>query len=587
MNLIFPKEILLVFSCLAIFLILLESLIFLLKERSVLIFRLSLHYYSLVLYIFQVYRFTYRQEQLAKHTPSELIELAYMSALLERHPFSDSEPLSNRFRVLRSFLEDIVRVVPIESVPYTIASADHNLVGPCCRALIHSKISLPPSACMKVGMMRALSRLHIGKQVQIKEEGLYYTESTFANSRRLEDQSEFELDTLNVPESQLPTIDTKQYDKVLRNRCISMLKDSKRQKQSKPPGGKPSVPLHYRIHNPKMFALNPYSRLQGVESLYTRSLVGYTTRLPPDHPNYQLLSQLSQIAPSPDTSMDAAICGLNIDLLYPPTGSNAIYGPLDILIVGRKMLSKLVDQMSDQQPPLAAEVNSLSQLCNTQMLHTINEIRQEHVRLCTSLLGSFMEEQMQVPLKRTSFDTAQAIFSAVSVAAMGVWALFNLSYQDVNTLLSGMPNKQLFVQVKEYIRGMFSENTINLDQEYAGKLQFMVQGLDKTVSCNSHYISYSLERQLVLLCDKLNISANTSTERIVDGWDTLFKDNVLAVVTTSHRPLIARWMRWALMVHNLREELAKYTAIGVVGLVNSGKSKLVNSLFGIQVRGIV
>ena len=37
------------------------------------------------------------------------------------------------------------------------------------------------------------------------------------------------------------------------------------------------------------------------------------------------------------------------------------------------------------------------------------------------------------------------------------------------------------------------------------------------------------------------------------------------------------------MVHNLREELAKYTAVGVAGLVNSGKSNLVNSLFGIQV----
>ena len=114
----------------------------------------------------------------------------------------------------------------------------------------------------------------------------------------------------------------------------------------------------------------------------------------------------------------------------------------------------------------------------------------------------------------------------------------------------------------------------------------MVQGLDKTVSCNSHYISYSLERQLVILCDKLNISASTPTEKIVKKWNTLFKDNVLSLVVMSHRPLIARWMRWALMVHNLLEELAKYTAVGVVGLVNSGKSKLVGNLFGIQVKYI-
>ena len=118
---------------------------------------------------------------------------------------------------------------------------------------------------------------------------------------------------------------------------------------------------------------------------------------------------------------------------------------------------------------------------------------------------------------------------------------------------------------------------------YAGKLQFMVQGLEKTVSCNSQYISYSLERQLVALCNTLNITADTPTKKLIEEWDTLFKKDVLSLVIPSHRPLVARWMRWALMIHNLREELAKYMAVGVVGLVNSGKSRLVNSLFHIQV----
>ncbi len=543
-------------------------------------------------FLFQVYRFTYRQEQLAKHTPSELIELAYMSALLERHPSSLSEPLSNRFRVLRSFLQDVVSVVPIESVPYTIASADDNLVGPCCKALIDSSIILPPSTCMKAGMMRTLHRLNDGRKFRIEKEGLYNSESSHFSKLAVKDrfsgvESEFTniLDTL-PPQSQstyLPAKTKHHLDRVLKKDHICKLKDEKRREQSKPPG-KLSVPVTYRLG--RISCNHQNHAINVLDSLYLRALISFGQLLP-DHPNHQLIMQLLKIAPPSDVGSGRAICGLNIDLLYPPTGSCIIHCPLDILVVGRKLLSDLIDKMSDQKSPAMLEVNSISQLCNTQMLQTINDIRKNHVRLCTSLLGAFMEEQMQVPLKRTPFDTAQAIFTAVSVAAMGVWALFNLSFQDVNTLLSEIPNNQLFVQVKDYIRGMFSENTVNLDRKYAGKLQFMVQGLEKTVSCNSHYISYSLERQLVLLCDKLNISANTSTERIVEGWDTLFKDNVLALIAVSHRSLIARWMRWALMVHNLREELAKYTAVGVVGLVNSGKSKLVNSLFGIQVKQIL
>ena len=37
------------------------------------------------------------------------------------------------------------------------------------------------------------------------------------------------------------------------------------------------------------------------------------------------------------------------------------------------------------------------------------------------------------------------------------------------------------------------------------------------------------------------------------------------------------------MIHRLCEELARYTTVGVVGLVNSGKSLLVRTLFDIKV----
>ena len=283
------------------------------------------------------------------------------------------------------------------------------------------------------------------------------------------------------------------------------------------------------------------------------------------------------------------ICGLNIELLYPITklslASSCLKSPLDILSSGRKELARLSnlaltnqDKPSEQESP-----KSLSEQYNSQMLQVINDIRQGDLHLCTTLLGAFMEEQMQVPLKESSHTTAKAIASVISSAAVGVWFLFSLALPNVNNLLASIPNYELLVQVKEYIKGIFSDNTVTTERMYAGKLQFMVQGLEKTVSCNSQYISYSLERQLVALCNTLNITADTPTKKLIEEWDTLFKKDVLSLVIPSHRPLVARWMRWALMIHNLREELAKYMAVGVVGLVNSGKSRLVNSLFHIQV----
>ena len=304
------------------------------------------------------------------------------------------------------------------------------------------------------------------------------------------------------------------------------------------------------------------------------------------HPNYDLIHSIMKLAPQLDypSSISDVVCGLNIDLLYPvmsnPTEAS-VQPLLNILVQGRKTLKSLTEQ--SVAPNL--EGKSISELYNSKMLEIINHIRQNDLKLCTHLLGSFMEQQMRVPFKKSKslFNTAETIASVVATAAIGVWALFSLNFESLNHLLISIPSGQLLVQVKDYIKGIFKENTKNVDGNYAGKLQFMVQGLDETVSCNSHYISYSLERQLVVLCENLNITASTSTDYLVSHWNELFKDNVLCVVASSYRPLVARWMRWALMVHNIREELAKYTAVGVVGLVNSGKSKLVHNLFKIQV----
>ena len=261
--------------------------------------------------------------------------------------------------------------------------------------------------------------------------------------------------------------------------------------------------------------------------------------------------------------------------------------PIQILRDGRNKMKRLVELSAKAKASQSFEKSQgsqkLAQLYNSKMLEVVNGIRKNEVEICSLLLGAFMEEQIKVPLMKTSFDTARAIEIATSAAALGIWALYSLTLGDVQAIIDSIPSKSLLVEVKDYIKGVFKQDTVNADENYAGKLQFMVQGMKETVSCNSHYVSYSLERQLIELCKTLKIDETTPLESLVTNWDEIFKDNVMSLVVSTHRSLISRWLKWALMVHHLREELARYTAVGVVGLVNSGKSSLVGTLFDIRV----
>ncbi len=229
---------------------------------------------------------------------------------------------------------------------------------------------------------------------------------------------------------------------------------------------------------------------------------------------------------------------------------------------------------------------NLECLDNSLMLKTVNDIRQKELAICTSLLAGFMEQhEIDIPLMKSEKDHSKALELSAR-ASVGVWALSSLDFEHIQPILKQCRGEQLLVKIEDYIKGIVEAKAMSPspdDTQYAAKLQFIVQGAEKTVTCNSQYISYSLERQLADICSKRRITEEIPLEKLLLLWEQLFDKNILSLVSKSHRPLIARWLKWALMVHNLREELAKYTAVGVVGLVNSGKSRLITTLFGIQV----
>ena len=426
-----------------------------------------------------------RQQQLAKLTPSQVIELSYLSALLEQQPFEHSKLLSDKVAAIREFLEKIVQIIPIESIGYAVIHGNSYVAMRCNEAIEASSLTLS-SVLMSDALKSTRHRI-----------------------------------SLNLP--------------------------------------------------------------YGVSHVPT-----------------------------------SVICGLNLNSLYPIASSvQGLKSPIDTLQHGRNRLSSqstvdcssfpnvldmvigsskserrratslpahLLTRISSGSLP-APQQNlstrtSTSSLNNSLMLQAVNEIRHEDLAVCISLITGFINQQeIDIPLLKTG-----RVYISGEQFALSIWALSSLGVDDVHRILDEHYNKEMTVRVENYNRGsQFVYPEALAEREYAGKLHFMVQAMQRTVSCNSHNISYSLERQLVLLCQERNITDSIPLDELIGHWDKIFEKDILSLVAKSHRPLVARWLYWSLMVHNLREELAKSTVVGVVGLVNSGKSGLARSLFGVQV----
>ena len=504
-----------------------------------------------------MYRFSFRQEQLAKLTPSELIEVAYLSALLEQHPHNQLQSYSRRFDKLREFLVKIVSIVPIESLLHVIAEGEINVSVLCCLTLLYSKIQCPQS------LMATKASTNAFRRYTALAAGYGDYSQSFTHEQAYRGLRSAAGMISGRPVKSL----FKKTDKMLQLQT----------KTSKTPSQKTALEKQ---------------AFYAQQNVKTNALVGMAvTELHSDNVVEICRWYLAQIARNLHHSNEA-ICGLNLETIYSLMASkeddkNILTPPIDILHEGRKKLLRL-SQQQFQSGSLSSsneleKKKQLSELYNSKMLEVVNNIRAQDLQVCTSLLGAFMEEQFRVPLMKSPIDTAKQLDVAVSAVAMGVWAIFSLTLGDMQAVLNSIPSGRMLVEVTKYVRGIFKKETVAADEQYAGKLQFMVQGLEQTVSCNTHYVSYSLERQLIELCKTLDIDESIPLETLIADWDKIFKENVLSLVAATHRPLIARWLKWALMVHHLREELAKYTTIGVIGLVNSGKSLLVSTLFDIKV----
>ena len=554
-------------------------------------------------------------------------------------------------KIIRKFLEEVVKLVPLESLFYALGCGDDDIIEDCCKALMKSDLpeeDFVPSEMLINGMSLALRRLTTGRRIHEHEFQRPYTFSDRIARMVLKTRHMLGYEENEATDSSyLWQTVTGRYAPMLYSEVTAGQQNPVRLSRSAHSGNHsskckpetkgmlPGQPLsHKQTKSKRVNRASSFERESTqkpakhrthkstsgnyiidpqVASLHFQPLLVYshpfsvtTDRNPNTSATKQkVIEYLREYLHSKDHICLNAISSVPISLVYPASNSSNFGGvmpPIDLLSATRRELEQLARKAvaaekeeqdclghhgSSANSPTKSKPKSSQKsettLHNKKMLDTINSIRKKQ-KVCSILLGAFMEAQVRVPLVKSARDTAHAI--GKTAIAVGVWALLSMPYFDLEPLLS-VKYSSLIVEVTKFIHGTYFEsNAVEVGDEYAGKLQFLLQGMVTTVSCNSRYISYSLEQQLQEQCDKLNISASTNLKWLIDKWETIFCKDVLSLVTPQSRELVARWLKWSLMVHNLREELAKYTSVGVIGLVNSGKSKLVSSLFNIPVSSL-
>ena len=131
--------------------------------------------------VMQGFGITTRQEQLAKLSPSKVIELAYLSALLEQSASGEDTRNSHKCEVIATFLKDVAKVVPFESIVYAIAYGSYETALTCYKVLFECEIEPPPTFVMHRGLFLASHRMRAGIPPRVALEHLYKVNSGIDN----------------------------------------------------------------------------------------------------------------------------------------------------------------------------------------------------------------------------------------------------------------------------------------------------------------------------------------------------------------------------------------------------------------------
>jgi len=501
-----------------------------------------------ILYCLQEsFTFTSRQMQLARYSPVQVIELAFFSANINEGP-------SKRFTEIQRFLEEAVKIVPIESVILAIGYAPELISEECTKLFLDSNPSFSPSISVFEGLKRALFRMRTGLNATWYD--ILIADLERHPLLKQPGNAHFEITPVREPASVIfPGIspDVPIFTKYDFKSCKLMDIENEN-----------LLPLYYIEVNVQY---NIVMKKTIIKKLYSAHFA-------------RLVSDMKKRLPLGGESQRN---GVDIDHVYPAVSSarrlathTQLLSPLDVLKNAREKLSAFIEDKKEDDA-----------LQNEEMLALVKEVREKSLRICAELLGSFMEQRIEIPLLKDPKGTAELLSSKSSPVAIGCWALYSSSNGQLESMLSRQEGHPIMVEIADYISGLFlsdedkrqERKSSKKNAKYNGKLQFLLL-CSRIFTCSSEYVSYSLESQIAR---RFQFARSISLSMLLEEWDTHFKGDALSLVQKAYRPIIGRWLKWALLIYDLRESLAKYTGIGVTGLVNSGKSQLVRKLFRVEV----
>jgi hypothetical protein len=552
-----------------------------------------------------------RQKQLAAYSPSEIMEMAFLQALLERRIKRSSVSMkdwSERFKVVSEFVEEAIEIVPVESIFHGTANSE--LFFSCMEAasqLLQRRSTIQMSEMLMTGIRKAIEQLHKYLDASIHGGDIGPQNVVLTPfGARVQPGTYVPYPVLHAPFIPMQVVQqvVQHWQQPMRVERREEVADSLLFNQCK------QMIQHIRAHNMYLTQLGELGdpNLEVTEKFL--SLV---------------MERINELTGS--AQMVQALCGLNVKEVYltvkqskaSTTVKTQFEPPVDMLRRHRQDLNELAQEqehhlsMEDNQTAMALDnpsalssvaptiksnpkitdtrekkkkkkrkpTSEASVYTNQKMLKLVTSMRRQF-KTTSVLLGSFMEARIRIPFTKSKPDDVEAMFAAATnKLGVGVWALFSLPEPELRQLLSHPRMHTLVVNVAQFL-GECSEIRAE-SRDYAGKLQFIVNSMRDSVNASGRNVHYWLERQLVDQCRKLRIPKGVSLDELLEKWDDYFKDDALSLVTATYRPLVGRWFKWSLVVHNLRETLASYVAVGVIGLVNSGKSRLVEELFGVRV----
>lgn len=476
---------------------------------------------------------------MAKLSPAEVIELSFLSTLLERQ-CQDSQPLSNRFQKIKRIFEAIQDVVPLESVLSCIAKTESDqIVHQLSLSLKNANLKPQFSIELLINTALAITRL--------RGESLSPSKNN---------------ETLNLEALFYIFVQTAK-------RCAA---------------------TSYQFSSLGR-QLDPFSEVEGE---YARKFFKWFPK--PDGTSSKSLEaelinyfvEMVRNAIKSCSGRITAISGVTVKQIFKTTEGSIIKSPITLLKEGREKLKLLQDEMGNELRRQSSGTHegtqpevSCTQAYNARLLDYVNKLRGNDLHICIQILLSFMEERVHIPISEAK--------------PVSYWKLMKLGLGIFRTKI---PNKGItrYVSVSKHVNSIANEVRMKgegmdttlgdgPEQLYAGKLQFLFsagQHSQESSLIDPEYPHFSLESHVFEQCEDRKIT-DLSLQNILTNWDEHFQGVSMSSVAQSHRSLIAAWLKFSLMIHKLRNELSCHTSMGVVGLVNSGKSTLVKQLFKIKV----